>query len=191
MRWSDTLIPVLPPSRPSGCVDVYGVIFYHIEHPYVNKVLRDREFWDSFNAVTGERWTIYAHDPSKVGSPVDQILAVGRAMGELGIVNYGIKPPLIAVFLRSQGAELPRCCVEPIEGRNEDETFASMLDTLQATTRVIERISEQHLGNSNDIFTQVDIEIENRKVKRMLAAFARRVPFLRELWKVVMEKEGN
>ena len=47
---------------------IYGFIMYTSAHPYITKVLRDDDFWNALDEISGENWPIFAIRPLTKGS---------------------------------------------------------------------------------------------------------------------------
>lgn len=43
--------------------NICGFILYGREHPNVKKVLKDKDYWDAFDAISGPNWPIFAPEP--------------------------------------------------------------------------------------------------------------------------------
>ena len=63
-----------------GKTKVFGVVFYDVRHPYVKKVLADRDFWSALDALSGPRWAIFT--PELDGKGGSRLVARGDP-GEL------------------------------------------------------------------------------------------------------------
>ena len=48
--------------------NIYGFIMYTSAHPYITKVLRDDDFWNALDEISGENWPIFAIRPLTKGS---------------------------------------------------------------------------------------------------------------------------
>ena len=47
--------------------NIYGFIMYTSAHPYISKVLRDNDFWNALDEISGENWPIFAIRPLAKG----------------------------------------------------------------------------------------------------------------------------
>lgn len=47
---------------------IYGFILYTDKDPFVAKVLRDEDFWQALNSISGPSWPIFAVRPLIKGS---------------------------------------------------------------------------------------------------------------------------
>ena len=47
--------------------NIYGFIMYTSAHPYITKVLRDDDFWNALDEISGENWPIFAIRPLSKG----------------------------------------------------------------------------------------------------------------------------
>ena len=43
--------------------NVFGIILYSNKNPLVKKVLRDKDYWQSLDAISGPRWPVLAMCP--------------------------------------------------------------------------------------------------------------------------------
>lgn len=53
------------PDKPYS--NIYGFIMYTSAHPYIAKVLRDDDFWNALDEISGENWPIFAIRPLAKG----------------------------------------------------------------------------------------------------------------------------
>ena len=46
---------------------IYGFILYTDKDPYVAKVLRDEDFWNALDSISGANWPIFSVRPLRKG----------------------------------------------------------------------------------------------------------------------------
>lgn len=68
--------------------NIYGFIMYTSAHPYIIKVLRDNDFWNALDEISGENWPIFAIRP--------------LAQGTYGLPDF---PPGYIGFMKSEWKE--------------------------------------------------------------------------------------
>jgi len=67
MSWLDTL--VVQYRADQTLADIFGVILYTDTHANIKKVLRDEDYWRSFDEVSGRRLAVFFHSGGRPATP--------------------------------------------------------------------------------------------------------------------------
>lgn len=158
---------------------IYGFILYTEKDPYVAMVLRNEDFWNAFDSISGNSWPIFAARPLQQGRTR---LSGGGGHGQVSMMfatwdepkdnipiiqDFGLKDsrdlPLFVAFMWDDEDNLNEITI-PIRGNNVDEVYHSLEEIVIAITRVEERILPKYKGTVN-VFRNVKAEIEALKLK--------------------------
>ena len=158
---------------------IFGFILYTDKDPYVAKVLRDEDFWNSLDNISGDSWPIFAVRPLQKGF----YQCSGSGSGGTGfMVQTWVEPkdnipvihdfgldgtnelPLFVAFMWDDENKLQQVTI-PIEGKNTDEVYESLKDIVKVITRVESYILPEYKRTEN-VFRNVESELKSIKVKR-------------------------
>jgi len=156
---------------------IYGFILYTDKDPYVAKVLRDDDFWNALNDISGSNWPIFAARPLQKGGY--------RHLGGTGGIGYMVQTweepkdnlPIINDFGLQDSRELPLFIVFmwddedrlheitiKIEGNDIDSVYSSLKEIVTAIAEVENAVLPEYKGTVN-VFRNVKTELEALKVK--------------------------
>ena len=157
---------------------IYGFILYTDKDPYVAKVLRDNDFWNGLNCISGSNWPIFAVRPLQVG----QMRIQGSSPGMMSylvstweepkanlpiIRDFGLKDskdsPLFVAFMWDDTDKLNQIAI-PIMGNDIDSTYHSIEEIVKVITRVEAAILPEYKGTIN-VFRNVKSELEALQIK--------------------------
>ena len=119
-----------------GTSNLFGIIVYTDEHPYIKKMLRDTDYWESLNART-KGWLIYAVRPgdNSLGVTEDYLLPL------LDIQDSGNLPQLILITPTPDNHFLQRNY--PIDDTNVETAYKSLQSTVDKVTAAVAKINAQ------------------------------------------------
>ena len=63
MGWLSRLVEEY--RNTDGLADIFGLILYTDENANLKKVLRDKDYWDSFDETSGKKWAVFSVRPIK------------------------------------------------------------------------------------------------------------------------------
>ena len=152
--------------------NVFGFIAYTETNPNIVKVLRDEDYWNSFNKLS-DGWIVYAIKPPKIGSYVSPDLPEG-AMGMMiplwkepeanvefiktfGLEDTSILPCFIAFAINEKGG------FDQIIYRLDDVTVDAAYQSISKIIKVITKTSQVILPEyktSPGVFREVKKQIE-------------------------------
>ena len=156
---------------------IYGFIFYTDKDPYVAKVLRDDDFWNALNDISGSNWPIFAARPLQKGGYRHSSVSGGigymvqtweEPKDNLPIINdFGLQDsrelPLFIVFMWDDEDRLHEITIK-IEGNDIDSVYSSLKEIVTAIAKVEDAVLPEYKGTVN-VFRNVKSELEFLKLK--------------------------
>lgn len=159
---------------------IYGFILYTETDPYVAKVLRDEDFWDALNAISGSNWPIFAVRPlqkgnykfsssNRSGNSIDFMIQIwDEPKANISVLrDFGIKNtedlPLFVVFMWDDNDNLNEISI-PIQGKNSESVYKSLEEIVKTITKVENDILPQYKGTIN-VFRNVQVALEALKFR--------------------------
>ena len=161
---------------------IYGFILYTEQDPYVAKVLRDEDFWNALDSISGANWPIFAVRPlckggykipssypsNSIGFMVPTWYEPRRNMPVLH--DFGLNDtenlPLFVVFIWDDNDELNQVAI-PIMGRDVDAVYHSLEEIVKVITKAEAAVEPQYKRTVN-VFRNVVTEIEALKFKHIV-----------------------
>lgn len=153
---------------------IYGFILYTESDPYVVKVLRDTDFWNSLNSISGDNWPIFAVRPLQKGYmkiPEGQpgsIIFLVSTWHEPNenrhiIQDFGFEDskelPLFVAFMWDDEDNLHKISV-PIQGYDVDSVYNSLRFIVKTITDVENKILPENKRSVN-VFREVEKELKS------------------------------
>lgn len=157
---------------------IYGFILYTERDPYIAKVLRDDDFWNALDSISGRNWPIFATRPLEQG----QMEIKGGSSGYTGFMvqtwkepsmnipilkDFGLEDsqdlPLFVVFMWDNDDNLNEVAI-PIQGNDTDSVFHSLEEIVKAIARVEDAVLPEYKGTVN-VFRNVKSEFEALNLK--------------------------
>lgn len=165
---------------------IYGFILYTKQSPYVAKVLRDNDFWESLDSISGANWPIFAARPLEKG----QMRLEGGGKGSIGfmvqtweepIVNkqvlddFGIENtqdlPLFVAFMWDDSDNLNSVQIS-IRGNDVDTTYHSIKEIVKTIADAETAILPKYKGTVN-VFREVKAALDGLDFKYKVKSFGR------------------
>lgn len=157
---------------------IYGFILYTDKDPYVAKVLRDEDFWNALDSISGANWPIFSVRPLRKGkysiptSSSDIISymvptwvepkANMQVLRDFGLENTE-RLPLFVAFMWDDTDELNQVDI-PIEGKGIDEVYNSIEEIVKVITKAEAEVLPQYKGTVN-VFRNIVTELNALKFK--------------------------
>jgi hypothetical protein len=153
---------------------IYGFILYTDKDPYVAKVLRDEDFWNALDSISGANWPIFAVRPLSKGqysipssSSSDVISYMvptwiePRANMQV-LRDFGLKDtenlPLFVAFMWDDTDELNQVAI-PIVGKDIDMVYNSIAEIVKVIAKVEAEVLPQYKGTVN-VFRNIVLELK-------------------------------
>lgn len=158
---------------------IYGFILYTRDNPYVVKVLRDEDFWNALDCISGPNWPIFAVKPLEKGYYKTQGSSIPGAMGfmmptweeprtntqilaDFGLSNSKDLPCFVA-FMWDDNGDLHSITV-PICGNDIDSVYYSIDNIVRIIKETEEIISPEYKHNV-EVFRNVSDQLNALKFK--------------------------
>ncbi len=151
---------------------VYGFILYTERDPFVVKVLRDDDYWNALDRLSGVNWPIFAVKPLKKG----EYKVMGGSSGFSFLVRawdepqynipiiqeFGLKDseklPLFVVFMWDDDDQLHRLAI-PIKGNDESSVYNSIKKIVKTVSDAEQRILPEY-KRTEAVFNNVKADLE-------------------------------
>jgi len=167
----------------------YGVVLYTEAHPFVHKLVADNVYCKALNAISGDRWVLFASrakagrfgypkfGPDQMGMMVmmwHEPAENRQLLEELQIESTENLPCLLVLFPDSNGEAFVHTI--KIEGKSEAETFESLSQSVKAITQAIKDVSDDNLKNAEGVHAAVGLRLQTLKQWNMVR---KALPFIR------------
>lgn len=162
---------------------IYGFIMYTQRHSYIIKVLRDDDFWNELDEISGGNWPIFSVRPRKEiqysrvcnnglgnlsstrDTPLYQMMTVtgsepnyNREFLKLFSLDELIDLPCFVTFIWRNEHEIEQV-IWKLSNKNEEEAFDSIREVVEIISRTESEILPEYKKN-NEVFRNVKSAIE-------------------------------
>lgn len=162
---------------------IYGFIMYTQRHSYIIKVLRDDDFWNELDEISGANWPIFSVRPRKEiqysrvcnnglgnqsstrDTPLYQMMTVtgsepnyNREFLKLFSLDELIDLPCFVTFIWRNEHEIEQV-IWKLNNKNEEEAFDSIREVVEIISRTESEILPEYKKN-NEVFRNVKSAIE-------------------------------
>lgn len=176
---------------------IYGFILFTKKNPFVIKVLRDSDFWNAFDELSGPNWPIFSVKPLQQGyadfigaSPHGAGMMVSRwhepEQNRPFIDFFGIpnseKLPCFVTFIWGDDDEL-KSIITPINGKTEEDVYSSIEKIISTISYAESRISEENKTTEN-IFREVSQDLEANHFRSQIGEYIKKIKELKSLLSV-------
>ena len=161
---------------------IYGFILYTDQDPYVAKVLRDEDFWNALDGISGANWPIFAVRPlckgkysitSSGGSDIISYMVptwVEPKVNMQVLRDFGLENteclPLFVAFMWDDTDELNQVAI-PIEGKDIDTVYNFIEEIVKVITKAEAEVLPQYKGTVN-VFRNILTELDALKFKHTI-----------------------
>lgn len=158
---------------------IYGFILYTRKNPYVVKVLRDDDFWNSLNDISGANWPIFAVKPHEQNHHVSRSYSVPGALGfmvqtgvtlELNtkfLIDFGLSDyedlPCFVAFMWDDNDNLQSITV-PIRGNDISTVYSSIETIVRLISETESKILPEYKQNV-EVFRNVSDQLKALEFK--------------------------
>ena len=147
--------------------NIFGVIAYSERDPFIVKVLRDKDYWNSLNSRT-EGWILYAVKPNSY--------YYGGCNAEFIDDSLGLKPEdypqLIVLAIGSNRVLMQRNY--PIDCTTIEGTYKSIEASVDVITNSVKQIYPEYKNSTNvhrEVVKNLDAELATAHWKKAAPAF--------------------
>jgi len=142
--------------------NIFGFIAYSDRNPYIVKVLKDQDFWNSLNART-EGWILYAIKPDSKYYGDGNADYINSSLG-LKPEDY---PQLIILSIGSDRVMMQRNY--PISNESVDDAYKSIEREINTVTAAVKKIYPEYKSSTNvsrEVIKALDAELASGRWKK-------------------------
>jgi hypothetical protein len=162
-------------TRPSvGRIHLYGVVLYTNSHANITKVLRDQDYWDAFDEISGPNWAVFAirsapgrHRWPRVplGTMACMVPIWSEPRENLQLLKrFGLSSsesfPLLLVFTDTLEGEV-LSTGQRLDDASVDAAFASLKNALTLVTVAVSRIHEENFHEAEGVHGAIQFAVRN------------------------------
>ena len=195
MSWLDKL--VVQYRADPALADLFGIILYSDAQANVKKVLRDEDYWEALDEVSGPHLAVFAvrTKAPKVPGNLDFVVPVWKEPRENLALLEDLQLPSTEklpaiVWLTHDRGDLLRCVV-PLDDRTEEAAYASIKKALTIAGEAMENVAQatsaktgKKGGNLRDplgVFAAMSFAVDNQRDVKRLKKALKIWEFLKEL----------
>ena len=154
--------------------DVFGVVLYTDEHPYIKKVLKDRDFWKALDEQSGTEWAVFSIQPKQgsFGFPdcnpepgvFYQMVPVWREPNEnKELLDYlGIDStknlPLLVLYTHGEDDEILKITWR-INESSKDKAYQSLSQGVKVIRKAIDGVKSENKKYSEGVFRAIEMAV--------------------------------
>ncbi len=146
---------------------LFALIVYDERNPYIRSVLRNNDYWDSLNRISGKNMLVLAIRDDEEDVPAEEIYTerYRNFISELG--KDKVKFPSIIFFQYYDEDEIEITCV-PLYETNEEDTFSDLKQYIELVSYTVNCIHQRNHHNRKEIFYQVQDNINNHEINNFI-----------------------
>lgn len=157
---------------------IYGFILYTKGNPYVVKALKDQDFWDALDDLSGPNWIIFSVKPKPqqetylLRKPCTRMKIVVPVNGEnkkflnfFGITDMDMLPCFMAFIWGDDGKLKTIAC--KIASEPETAVYKSLEEIVKIISKVEAQIPEQE-KTTELVFQKVEKALKMRNLKYVI-----------------------
>ncbi|MCS0445087.1 hypothetical protein [Vibrio diabolicus] len=172
MEEFETLVSDL--ERDSSIASIFGVLIYTDSHPNIKKTMRDQDYWEAFDEITGEKFVVlsvkpvlgkYSYLPPPPGvlcqmvaiwkEPKDNLRLIEAL--EIGTTE---KLPMLLIFTRV-GEEVLKIEID-LKEDSPSSAYSSIRESLEFCSNVISGIAAENLKNPKGLYASFALQNDHR-----------------------------
>lgn len=173
---------------------IYGFIMYTRRHSYIIKVLRDNDFWNELNEISGPNWPIFSIKPLQEGEykmpgndrgiissmmvPIWKEPNENRKYLKFFSLEESKDLPCFIAFIWKDNDELEQVTWK-LSNNSEQEAFDSIREVVNIISQTETLILPEYKRTEN-IFRNVRQNIEGVKSKRQLITRVKKILKIKE-----------
>jgi len=165
----------------SGQANLYGVILYTKAHPYIAKVLADKDFWGALDEISGPQWAIFATKgaqgrrvypdlgPQTVGFivPVYEEPSENKELVKAFGLDNTESLPLLVIFAEDKDGSVVQANVS-LQNSNQDDAYKSLRSIFETIAEALRHIDKQNLQAGAKAFHAVSYAVKNYKERQLI-----------------------
>lgn len=177
-------------------IDIFGLILYSDSDANIKKVINDKDYWQSFNNISGIRWGIFAiklkigtyEIPDSDDKYMHFITTVWvepetnkRILKEFGIENSK-DLPLFVIYTYDENQDIIWLNLK-LNDTSVETAYNSIKESISLMTESINKIHSESLNNTFEIFQILRTKLYNHKEMKLIKKGIKYLPWLGNLFK--------
>lgn len=192
----ETIVNICNQHKEEGRALAFAFIIHNYTSPHLNKILRDNDYWESLDKISGSLLTVF-YLPSSSQNFGDDLLRVPdtekRSLYEVQAdrSNDMVLPMMIKEYLQyEQPIELPTILFFQTNGRfiqdfffvelseeRIEESFIELKDYISSAVKELKKVKEQYYENGQEIFNLLKNGVNATGLKRRITKLTGNFPF--------------
>ena len=166
---------------PDEIIRIFGLILYTDENPHLVKVLRDDDYWNALDSVTGQKWCVFSVKPEKgrydyptprpgmmcMMVPIWKEPNSNRELLEEFKLEDTKSLPQLVVFTETKKGKILSIAVK-LKETSQEESFNHLSFVLRQISNAVQRIDKENRNDYESVFNAVSMEIEGLKLREFL-----------------------
>ncbi len=165
-----------------GVAQLFGVLLYTDQHPNIKKVLRDEDYWLSFNELTGDRFCVFSVKPAKgkyesptfpIPSDIFGMMvqiwkepAENKKLIELFELEDTKNIPMLLLFTEIEGDFLK---IElRLDDSSQDTARSSIKEQLEFSCNALSQIKDENLKKPSGLYAALSLQQNDRLKWKLL-----------------------
>jgi hypothetical protein len=173
MSWLQGLVQEY--RKQEGLFDLFGVVLYSDEHAHVKKILRDDDYWSSFDALSGDNFAIFSVRPKKgymswpetrPGEWAMMVPVWKEPRENLPLLSeFSIKStknlPLLVVFTQLE-SEIVKLEFQ-LDDSSQEKLYLSLKEAISVIRKTLDGISKENIRNTDGVFAAAAMSYNHHK----------------------------
>ena len=172
---------------------IFGFIMYTRRHSYIVKALRDVDFWNELDEISGPRWPIFAVQPLKEGyyqfpAPPPGLLAMmvptwvepneNRKYLDVFSLDESSDLPCFIVFIWNNDDELEQITFK-LSNDNLDKAFDSIREIVSIISKAEQQILPEY-RKTDSVFNNAKADLKAHFVQKKIKKSFQYFPYIRD-----------
>ena len=152
--------------QKEGRALAFAFILYDFEHPEIMKVLRDGDYWNALDKISGNSLTVFSFHLAKSGRrergspPMGARRDSGAFSASRGFISrrFGIELPdakPLILFFQVTGEQISDPYAVEIRSETVEQAFLEIRSILSDAVESVERVLPENRGNTTEIFNLI------------------------------------
>ena len=163
-------------------VNIFGVLLYTRAHPHIIKLLKDDDYWDALDEISGKKWAIFSikplvrklkRDPFQ-SNIISNMIPIYEEpfMNKKLLRDFNIQDtsslPMLLVFWKKENGHTDQITYS-LSGDSVETLYKDLNRIVSAITETIERITPENMTETARIFQEVLGTVKYKATWRTIA----------------------
>ncbi len=172
--------------KESNRAMAFAFIVYNFKNPSISKVLKDHDYWEALNSISGKYLSVFYFDKPKKKcaqkmstSRTDVIYcmtSVGKMLSPETVNDYiyktfnlseNVASPFV-VFFQTEGENITKCFVVKLKKEKVEESFLELKQHIKNAVESIEEVTPENSQNSQCIYSLIENGVKNGTVNEFI-----------------------